>query len=139
PLSAPLSERVRSTCQTRLWSLLDDLLPRPKGKLSPEEQKKKKKAEKKRLKEAAQQSPDISHPVTADQKEGDDSAEPPPLWALKAHRYWDAIEAAGFPLLSPLSEEGKEVRRSALTIVEEVEERRAQAAVGQSGVNDGGR
>ena len=130
PLLSPLSERVRGVCATRLWSLLDDLLPRPKGKLSPQEQKKKTKEDKKAVRAAAAAAAASAPQSTAEAEEKEEEEkEGDSLWVLKAHECWDALEAAGFSLLTPLSEEGRAVRRSMRGIVSEVEERRASGGV----------
>ena len=126
PLAAPLSEKVRAVCQTRFWSLLDDLLPRPRGKLSPEQKKKRRKEEQRASKQGTTPVADASSVPRGDEKE-EDADHGDSLWALKAHECWDSLEAAGHSLLSPLTKEGRAVRVSMLGIVREVEERRAQS------------
>ena len=109
-LASPLSPRVREVCQTRLWSLLDDLLPRSKR----------------------QQQQSLA---TSDESENV-SATTNILWSQLAHQYWSDIEKAGYTLLRPVSQEGRQARETMLERVRTLEERKVTAATGQEEVED---
>ena len=79
-LSSAVSPRVREVCQTRLWSLLDDLLPRSKR----------------------QQQTQVAH-----EESESVSTTTNILWSQLAHQYWSETEKAGYALLKPLCEEGR--------------------------------
>ena len=101
-LSSPLSVRVREVCQTRLWSLLDDLLPRSKRQ---------------------QQQPQ----VTAEESESV-SVSTNILWSQLTHQYWSEAEKAGYALLLPISDDARQARATMLERVASIEEKTASAA-----------
>ena len=101
-LLSPLSPRVREVCQTRMWSLLDDLLPRSKRQQSQQ-------------------------PQTAGEESDSASAASTILWSQLAHQYWSETEKAGYALLQPVSEDGRQARETMLERVRTMEERRLTA------------
>ena len=127
-LTSPLTQRVRAVCQTRLWSLLDDLLPRPPVKLTPEEQKRRLKEEKRRKRASAAVDAQAGQ-EDADAETETDEKEEPKLWSLKALQYLSEVEHSGYALVRPLTAEGREARQAMLLAVQEMEERREAVRV----------
>ena len=105
-LSSPLSARVREVCRTRLWSLMDDLLPRSTRQQSQQTQA------------AADESQSVSETTNI-------------LWSQLAHQYWSETEAAGYLLLQPISEDGRQARETMLKRVASLEEKVVIAAPGK--------
>ena len=110
-LPSALSPRVREVCQTRLWSLLDDLLPRSKRQQSQQAQK------------AADESDSASSSSNI-------------LWSQLAHQYWSETEKAGYTLLQPISDEGRQARETMLERVSAMEERRLTEVKEKAGQDD---
>ena len=110
-LPSPLSARVREVCQTRLWSLLDDLLPRSKRQQQQQSQA------------ASDDSDNV--PATSNI-----------LWSQLAHQYWSETEKAGYALLQPISEEGRQARETMLERVRVMEERRLTEVQSKEGKED---